>query len=83
MNLLIGTLVLFSAIFLMFFGVPITGLFLMSMIGPASLAPIGKPIFADPVSFEELPQQDPICIQKVAHKGNYIWVDATPVFAAD
>jgi hypothetical protein len=55
----------------------------MSMIAPASLAPIGKPIFADPVSIEELPPQDPICIQKVAHKDNYIWVDAPPVFAAD
>jgi hypothetical protein len=26
---------------------------------------------------------DPICIQKVSHKGNYVWVDATPVVMAD
>lgn len=77
MNPILGTLMLFSGILLLFFGVPISGLFLMSTLGPASVEPIFRPIqtLTASMSVPE-PLGDPICIQKVSHKGNYIWVDA-------
>ncbi|MFA9496522.1 MAG: hypothetical protein ACERKS_11470 [Candidatus Bathyarchaeota archaeon] len=84
MNPIFATLMLFSGILLLFFGVPISGLFLMSMIGPASPEPISRPMpiapIANPMS-EFL--GDPITIQKVSYKGNYIWVDAPPIVATD
>lgn len=77
MNPILGTLMLFSGILLLFFGVPISGLFLMSMVGPASIEPLGGPIPTAPIVMPIIePLGDPICIQKVSHKGNYIWVDA-------
>ena len=84
MNPLIGTLMLFSGILLLFFGVPISGLFLMSIFGPASTVPISMPMPITPMA-SPMPDflGDPITIQKVFHKGNFIWVDASPVTAAD
>jgi len=84
MNPLIGTLMLFSGILLLFFGVPISGLFLMSMLGPASTVPISKPMPITPMA-RPIPDLmgEPITIQKIFHKGNFIWVDASPIPAAD
>ena len=79
MNPLFGTLMLFSGILLLFFGVPISGLFLMSMLGPASIEPLGRPIPTAPIVMP-VPGLlgEPISIRKVSHKGHYIWVDAVP-----
>jgi hypothetical protein len=84
MNPLIGTLMLFSGILILFFGVPISGLFLMSMLGPASTVSITKPMSITPMA-SPMPDfiGDPITIQKVYHKGNFVWVDASPVTVAD
>lgn len=83
MNPLIGTLILFSGIFCLFFSVPISGLFLMSKLGPASIEPTSRPIPTAPTLMPiPEPLGEPICIQKVSHRGNYVWVDAIP-FAAD
>ncbi len=84
MNPLIGTLMLFSGILILFFGVPISGLFLMSMLGPASTVSIGKPMPITPLA-SPMPDfiGDPITIQKVYHKGHFVWVDASPVTVAD
>jgi hypothetical protein len=83
MNPLIGTLMLFSGILILFFGVPISGLFLMSMLGPASTVSISKPMPITPMA-SPMPDfiGDPITIQKVYHKGNFVWVDASPVTVA-
>lgn len=84
MNPLFGTLILFAGIFLLFFGVPISGLFLMSMLGPASTEPISKPMSITPIE-SPMPDflGDPITIQKISHKGHYVWVDASSVTASD
>jgi hypothetical protein len=75
---------LFSGILILFFGVPISGLFLMSMLGPASTVSISKPMPITPMA-SPMPDfiGDPITIQKVYHKGNFVWVDASPVTVAD
>lgn len=75
---------LFSGILILFFGVPISGLFLMSMLGPASTVSISK-LMPNTLMASPMPDfiGDPITIQKVFHKGNLIWVDASPVTAAD
>jgi hypothetical protein len=84
MNPLFGTLILFAGIFLLFFGVPISGLFLMSMLGSASTKPIIKPMSITPIA-SPMPDflGDPITIQKISHKGHYVWVDASPVTTSD
>ena len=84
MNPLFGTLMLFSGMLLLFFGVPISGLFLMSMVGPASTEPISRPMPITPLA-NPIPELlgDPITIQKISHKGHYIWVDAVPIVADD
>ncbi len=75
---------LFGGILLLFFGVPISGLFLMSMLGPASTVSISNPM---PITTIASPMPDflgdPITIQKVSHKGHYVWVDASPIPTAD
>lgn len=80
MNPLLGTLMLFSAILITFFGLPVAGLFIMSRISPANLntaTPITMESF-DTLQPKETPQpvSMPITIKKIRHKGNYIWVDA-------
>ncbi len=84
MNPLIGTLMLFAGILLLFFGVPISGLFLMSMLGPASTVSISNPMPITPIA-SPMPDflGDPITIQKVSHKGHYVWVDASPFPTSD
>ena len=75
---------LFSGMLLLFFGVPISGLFLMSMLGPASTEPISRSMPITPLT-NPIPefQGDPITIQKISHKGNYVWVDAAPIVTDD
>jgi len=84
MNPLIGTLMIFSGMLLLFFGVPISGLFLMSLLGPPSTVTISKPMSSTPMA-SPVPEfiGVPITIQKVFHKGNFVWVDASPVTVAD
>jgi hypothetical protein len=69
---------IFSSILLAFFGLPITGLFLMSKFFPASIKPIaGGPLTINP-SLELMPEPLglPISVKKIRNKGNIIWVDA-------
>ncbi len=73
MNPLIGTVMIFAAIILAFFGLPIAGLFIMSRISPANIQPTGPEV---PLETVAKPLSMPITVKKVYHKGHLVWVDA-------
>lgn len=75
MNSIIGTIMIFGAVLFAFFGLPIIGLFIFSLVQPAKIQPQtivkGQEIQTQP---GEMPM--PITVKKVLHKGRIVWVDA-------
>ena len=69
MNPIIGTIVLFSAIFFLFFGVPIIMLGVTSWFAPPEH--MTTTIVLPPSIYTGY-----ISIKKIIHKGKIIWVDA-------
>lgn len=77
MNAIIGTLWVALTIMLIFFGLPLSGIFLLGLISPAPVIPLMKPEPIIPTDIPLIsPTEIPIYIKKVIHRGNYIWVDA-------
>jgi hypothetical protein len=77
MNPIIGALMIFSAILLAFFGIPISVLFLANMILPPNLEPSSE-YLKDYSIDHPIPEPlgVPITVKKIKHNGNYVWVDA-------
>jgi hypothetical protein len=74
MDPIIGPLMLFSGVFIMFFGLPITGAFILTRL-------LGAPQITTIPSFPTVmplptPIEIPISVKKTYHKGRLIWVDA-------
>ena len=80
MNLLIGTLTIFSFMLLAFFGLPMAGLFIMSAFFPANIGPVSTPTGINvSMNIDQAPLGFPIHVRKIKNKGNIIWVDAIEV----
>jgi hypothetical protein len=74
MDPLIGSLMLFSGVFILFFGLPIGASFLLTRV-------LGKPQLRTLPNFPTVmplptPVDIPILVKKIYHKGKVIWVDA-------
>ena len=77
MNLLIGTLTIFSFMLLAFFGLPMAGLFIMSAFFPVSIGLVSAPTGINvSMNIDQEPLGFPIHVRKIKNKGNIIWVDA-------
>ena len=75
MNAISGTMMVFSVLLLVFFGLPLMFFFLFSRIFPAKLEQPMEPVTTNEETYETLGV--PITIKKVRKNGNIIWVDAT------
>jgi hypothetical protein len=73
---------LFSAILVAFFGIPIATLSIMSVFLPPSLEPTNESLVDNSVNIIiPEPLGVPITVKKIKHKGNYVWVDASDAIA--
>ena len=77
MHLWVEALMIFSLTIMAFFGLPIAGIFLMSLISPSNIEPVsGASTITSTLEVTNEALGFPITVKKVMRKGKVIWVDA-------